>query len=403
MIRVLYITLPSLLDVSLSFTKAISKITDLNMVMQITQNSWRSSLFEKHPVKLPPGLSPAESVMREFPSSRSENWRSASSFEIAVFEGNSGLNLGSIKTGMAILKKARELKPDIIHFETTSGRLLWTLPLMRSIAPIVISVHDPHPHSGESPLKKRIIRYFSFRFGDRYILHNRAQIDQFCREYKVSPEKVDHTPLGEYALYRAYLDLLSPVDPNMILFFGRLSPYKGIDVLFQAAPLVCQKLRKARFVVAGRPIPGYVLPPIPSLSNSGTLEVLQEYIPNSRLAEFFQQAAMIVCPYTDATQSGVVMTAYAFWKPVIATRVGGLPEYIEDGVTGALVDPGDPTQLANSILEWHQKLNTNAGQQDVANAIHRKSLEDFNWDHIARQTLQIYERAINIAHRSRSA
>lgn len=402
MIRVLYITLPSLLDVSLSYSKAIASLVELHMVMQITRNSWQSSLFERHPVKLPPRLSPAEQVMEEFPRSIWENWHSASSFEIASFNGNSAINLESIKTGLAILKKARKLKPDIIHFETTSGRLLWTLPLMRNIAPIVISVHDPHPHSGESPLKKQIIRFLSYRIGDRYILHNRVQVDQFCREFKISTKKVDHTPLGEYSLYRAYLDLLSPVDPNLVLFFGRLSPYKGLDTLFEAAPLVCQQLHGARIVVAGRPIPGYHLPPIPDLPNSGKLEIIQDYIPNHRLAELFQQAAMIVCPYTDATQSGVVMTAYAFWKPVIATRVGGLPEYIEDGVTGALVEPGNPAQLANSILEWHKKLINDDGQQKVANAIQQKCLEEFNWNNIARQTQEIYQRTIEMRHGRRS-
>ncbi len=401
MLRVLYITLPSLLDVSLSFTKAIAPLLEFHMVMQITKNSWQSSLFEKHPVTLPPRLSPAEQVMKEFPCSIWENWHSTISFEIASFNGNSALNFESIRTGLAILEKARRLKPDIIHFETTSGRLLWTLPLMRNIAPIVISVHDPHPHSGESPLKKKIIRFFSYRIGDRYILHNRFQLDQFCREYKISPEKVDYTPLGEYSLYRAYLDLLAPVDPSMMLFFGRLSPYKGLETLFKAAPLVCQRLHGARFVVAGRPIPGYQLPPIPDLPNSGKLEIIQDYIPNHRLAELFQQAAMIICPYTDATQSGVVMTAYAFWKPVIATRVGGLPEYIEDGITGALVEPENPEQLANSILEWHSKLINNDGQQNIANAIHQKCLEEFSWNKIADQTLEIYQRTIETRHRRR--
>lgn len=402
MLKVLYITLPSLLDVSLSFTKPISNLVDLHMILQITRNSWRSSMFEKHPVKLPNGLSSADPVMQEFPPSIWESWHSVSNFQIASFAGDSGLNVGSIATSLAILKKARDLKPDIIHFETTSGRLLWTLPFIRMIAPVVISVHDPHPHSGESPIKKRIIRYYSYRLGDCYILHNRSQIETFCHDYKMPMEKVEYTPLGEYSLYRAYLDLLSPVDPNMILFFGRLSPYKGLDVLFQAAPIVCRQLPNAHFIVAGRPIPGFKVPPIPELPNGGRIEVIQDYIPNHRLAELFQQAAMIVCPYTDATQSGVVMTAYGFWKPVIATRVGGLPEYIEDGVTGALIDPDDPEQLAASILDWHQKLSSDDGQQKIANAIHQKCLEEYNWDKIAKQTVVIYHRTVK-AHGMRNS
>jgi glycosyltransferase involved in cell wall biosynthesis len=400
--RVLYITQPSLLDVSLSFIKAISPLVDMEMIMQITRNSWRSSIFEKHPVELLPDLSPADPIMNEFPPHLRESWKAVKVFKLASFPGSSGINPGSIRTGLSVLQYAAKYKPDIIHLETTSGRLLWTLLFLRKMAPLIITVHDPHPHSGESPLRKRIIRSYTYRIGDRYILHNMAQINQFCREYGVDPRKVAYTPLGEYSIYRGYLDLLSPVNPNMVLFFGRLSPYKGIETLFQAAPLVCNELPDIRFVVAGRPIPGYKIPQVPELSNNGKLEIIQEYIPNDRLAELFQQAALIVCPYTDATQSGVVMTAYGFWKPVIATRVGGLPEYIEDGLTGKLVEPKDPVDLANSIVAWINKLQTGDGQLKTANAIQKICNEKFNWERIASQTLDIYQRAIEERRRRHS-
>lgn len=398
-IRVLYLTQPSLLDVSLSYIKAISPRVDLDVIMQITRNSWRSSIFEKHPVELLPELSPADPIMNEFPPHLRESWKAVRSFKLASFPGSSGINPGSIRTALSVLQFAADHEPDVIHLETTSGRLLWTLLFLRRIAPLVITVHDPHPHSGESPLRKRIIRFYTYRIGDRYILHNKIQIDQFCREYGVDPRKVAYTPLGEYSIYRAYLDLLSPVDPNMVLFFGRLSPYKGIETLFQAAPLVCEQLPDIRFVVAGSPIPGYKIPGVPELPNNGTLEIIQDYIPNDRLAELFQQAAMVICPYTDATQSGVVMTAYGFWKPVIASRVGGLPEYIDDGVTGSLVEPKDPVDLANCIVKWVRKLRTGDGQEKVASDIQNICNEKFNWDRIAGQTLDIYQRAIEDRHR----
>ncbi len=131
-------------------------------------------------------------------------------------------------------------------------------------------------------------------------------------------------------------------EDRTLLFFGRLSAYKGLETLFQAAPLACKRLPGLRIIVAGNPVPGYRLPPAPDLPNGGELQIITGYIPNHTLAQLFQRAAVVVCPYTTATQSAVVLTAYAFGKPVIGTRVGGLPEYITDGETGVLVPPHSP-------------------------------------------------------------
>ena len=392
MMRIAYFTLPALLDVSLSYSDAIASQVELHMVMQITNNSWRSSLFENQPQDIADGLSPAKPVLVNFPEPLRDTWKDAASFQMAAFGGKSGLNPRSIKTGFAIIKWLKDLSPDIIHFETTSGRLLWAQIFLRRIAPLVVTVHDPQPHTGESPIKKRIIRRFTYSLADRFIFHNHVQVPQFCKDYGVSTEKIEYTQLGEYALYRSYLEELKPVDQKMILFFGRLSPYKGIETLLQSAPLVSKKVSDAHFVIAGRPIPGYKLPPLPRLSNGGKFTIIEEYIPNSHLAELFQQAAVVVCPYTDATQSGVVMTAYAFWKPVVATNVGGLPEYIDDGKTGMLVDPKNPEALSDGIVMMLNKMKTIEGQQRISNTILKKNQTEFNWDRIATQTIEIYQR-----------
>ena len=136
----------------------------------------------------------------------------------------------------------------------------------------------------------------------------------------------------------------------IVLFFGRISPYKGLDVLYQAAPLVAQRVPGVRFVVAGRPVPGYHVPPPPPLPGGATIDVQFEYIHNERLRELFHSARVVACPYLEATQSGVVLTSYGFGKPVIASRTGGLPEYVRDGETGLLVPPGDAQELADALV-----------------------------------------------------
>jgi glycosyltransferase involved in cell wall biosynthesis len=97
-----------------------------------------------------------------------------------------------------------------------------------------------------------------------------------------------------------------------------------------------------------------------------------------------------VCPYVDATQSGVVMTAYAFDRPVVATRVGGLPEYVHDGQTGLLVAERDPVALAAALVS----VLTNASLRDhLGEGIRVARTTEFDWSRAARETVGVYARA----------
>jgi glycosyltransferase involved in cell wall biosynthesis len=126
------------------------------------------------------------------------------------------------------------------------------------------------------------------------------------------------------------------------------------------------------------------------LPNGGTVECVYEHIPNERLGELFQTASLVVCPYVNATQSGVALTAFAFGRPVVATRVGGLPEYVHHGVNGLLVPPDDPQQLAKAMtrimLEPDLRSSLDRGVHDLAQ-------QELTWKRAATQTLEVYARA----------
>ena len=87
-----------------------------------------------------------------------------------------------------------------------------------------------------------------------------------------------------------------------VLFFGRQSPYKGIEVLYDAAQRVAERIPDVRFVIAGKPQGNYSAPP-PALKHGGHVELIDDYISNARLAELFQLATVVACPYRDATQT----------------------------------------------------------------------------------------------------
>lgn len=389
--KVYYLTLSSLLDVSLCFSQYISRMVSFRMVVQVTGNNWKSNVKNSNTFYQKHAISPAFDYLNQSPASLRNAWDQLEGFYIAHFGGGNGLHPASIVTSLKIVHDARAFCPDLIHLETTSGRLLWALPSLRKIAPIVVTVHDPIPHSGEKPLKKLLIRMLTYRQISRYILHNKSQTSDFLTHYKVPHSQIAYTPLGEYQIYPHYLNQTINSDPKTVLFFGRISPYKGIEVLFQSIPLICEKLAGVHFIIAGSAIPGYTLPPLPALSNGGTIELIQDYISTEKLAELFSRATIVACPYIDATQSGVVMVAYTFNKPVIATDTGGLPEYVQDGLTGRLVPPGNASLLTEAAIDL---LTDESARRKMAAHIRQKCDTVYNWQTISAQTNQIYQQII---------
>ena len=118
-----------------------------------------------------------------------------------------------------------------------------------------------------------------------------------------------------------------------------------------AAPQIAKRVPGLRVIVAGQPAPAYVLPTPPPLPPDTTLVTQLQRADVPTLRSLFQSATVVVLPYLEASQSGVVPVAYAFGKPVVASAVGGLPEVVRDGSTGRLVQPGNPTALAEAISE----------------------------------------------------
>jgi starch synthase len=132
---------------------------------------------------------------------------------------------------------------------------------------------------------------------------------------------------------------------SVILYFGRIEPYKGLEVLLRAFLAIQESLRTWKLVVAGI---GDL--PISFVKGAGKhIEIRNHYIPDPAVARLMDAASIVVLPYTSASQSGVVALAQAFRRPVIATDVGGMPEAIVQGKTGLLVPPGDEAKLARAI------------------------------------------------------
>jgi glycosyltransferase involved in cell wall biosynthesis len=138
----------------------------------------------------------------------------------------------------------------------------------------------------------------------------------------------------------------------VVLFFGTVSRYKGVENLIEAFPAV-QRATGARLVIAGFPAkevdPDALKARAAELGIGDHVSWFLDYVPNERVVPLMELSTVAVFPYHAITQSGALQVAYACGKPVVATRVGGLPDVVEDGKSGLLTPAQDPTALADAI------------------------------------------------------
>jgi glycosyltransferase involved in cell wall biosynthesis len=168
--------------------------------------------------------------------------------------------------------------------------------------------------------------------------------------YELFGERVDRT------VARRALGI--PDDAPVILFFGYIRKYKGLDIILRAMPEMLKRLPELRLIVAGEfygdeqeyhdLIREMNIP-------ARNLVLATDYIANEDVAKYFCAANVVVLPYRSATQSGIVQIAYNFDVPVIATDVGGLAEVVIDGKSGVIVSRAEPTLVAEAVTTFFEQ------------------------------------------------
>ena len=392
--RVVYYTYPHFFELAVMLSRAISLRADFHLLLELSPSSWERAMFDMTRVALCAGVQPASSTIgHHFAPQISEYWRNVSSFNLVVHTSQKSIHPASWWTSRLAMRFIRDLKPDLLHLDDPdmSVRLALNNVELRKL-PLILNVHDPSPHSGEFSWRKTLARRLIFPRVNRFILHNENQVETFCRENGIAPDRVSVVRLGSYEVYREWISRAIKQGGRTVLFFGRLSPYKGVEVLYDAAKRVAERIPNVRFVVAGRSESKYRPPDPPSLPRGGSIVLIPRYIGNAHLAELFEQATVVVCPYLDATQSGVILTAYAFNRPVIATTVGGLPEYVVQNETGILVPPDNSRALGDALIEL--LLNPDLRTQ-LQNRIRSLKDDRFSWRRVADETVAVYENVMS--------
>ena len=174
---------------------------------------------------------------------------------------------------------------------------------------------------------------------------------------------------------RNYLKLK---DEKLILFFGFIRDYKGLDVLFNSLKILKAET-DLRLIVAGEFYSNRekYLKLAEELGIKENLLLFTDFIPTSEVKYYFSASDCVILPYRDATQSGIVQIAMNFRKPVIATNVGGLSEVIENGKTGFIVEKENPTALAGAIKKFYSENKEEEFVKNISVEVKKYSWKNF--------------------------
>ena len=258
-------------------------------------------------------------------------------------------------------RRIAELEPDltVVHwwnpfFAPCIGTTI-RLAKRRSRSPIIFICHNILPH--EPFPGTRSLTRFALAPADAWLVH--SEPDRRGLESLRLPGRIIVTPQPPG------LGFGDPIDKdvakrrlglsgNTLLFFGLIRRYKGLPTLLEAMPLVLRKL-DCTLLIAGEFYDGKerCLNLIERLGLASNVRIIDRFVPDKEVSLYFSAADLVVLPYDSATQSAIVPIAYTFERPVVATRVGGLPEAVHDGETGLLVEPHSPVDLAVAIIRFY--------------------------------------------------
>ncbi|MEJ1222846.1 glycosyltransferase family 4 protein [Sediminicola sp. 1XM1-17] len=343
--RVLYISTPPFFDYDLSFVGHLKEHCEITYLLDLAPYHLESSALSIKSNLPVAGIFQG----KEFNELNAfDKFIPLDNFYVINRISKKALSRSNLKLQKEIIKFIDKLNPDLIHFGTL---LNWNYLafLFLNKKKVVLTLHDPFPHSGEHSFINMSIRKLNFSFIKNIILLNDHQKKKFLAKTPIFRfNHVLNSKLGIYEYLKEYKVSKYSSAKFRLLFFGRISKYKGVDDLLNAFTLIEMDFPDIELIIAGK---GTYWFDIENYLKNPKVRILNRFIPNGELVELISNADLVVCPYKDATQSGVVMSSFALNKPVLATKVGGFLEMIEDGYTGFLVPPNDIIALSEKLKE----------------------------------------------------
>lgn len=340
--KIAYIGKIQLSDADLSYLNAAQKLSDITYIIEVTPRFMKGPAYNIGKIYPHSGVFKATEAYPEF-----EKYSRIIDVDKFYVVNTCGKfwQLKAFWTNFLLLLFLIRNKFDVIHLTWPANVYEFIIYMLKR--KIILTVHDPFPHTGLDTRIVRLRRKVAFRCVPHFIILNKAQREKFLSFYHLPSSAVIDSRLSCYTyLNMVEQDMTTVPEQKYILFAGKISKYKGVEYLLEAMKKVHDTFPDIKLVVAGG---GKYHFDISEYAALPYIDIRNRFIPDEELVALMNKTQFMVCPYTDATQSGVIMSSFTFGTPVIATRVGGLPEMLGNGKYGMLVKEKDTDALYKGI------------------------------------------------------
>jgi glycosyltransferase involved in cell wall biosynthesis len=276
---------------------------------------------------------------------------------------------------------------DIVHLQWLTVQPL-DVHLLPSDRPLVLTAHDllpREPRPGQLRAQRRL-----YERVDAVVVHSHHGRERLVVDLDVDPERVHVVPHGTFD-YLTALPQESPLPPALakvegpvVLCFGLMRPYKGIDLLIDA----WRGIGGAELWIVG--LPKMPIGPLRSAAPPG-VRFVPRFITDAEIPAYFRRADLVVLPYREIDQSGVLFTALAFGRPLLVSGIGGFPEIAEVGAA-ELFARGDRAALHIAL---QRLLADRARRERLAAGARAAAAGPYSWDEAATRTLAVYRRLVD--------
>lgn len=283
--------------------------------------------------------------------------------------------------------RIRDQKPELLiiqwwhpYFAPCYWILQRSLKLMKRDISILLVCHNVYPHE-RFPMDRLLTRWV-LKQADFYLVQSKKDeadllgIVRDARYKRVVHPTYDHFNMSGLIREEARERIGLKENDRVILFFGFVRKYKGLHYLLRAMPEIALRLPQIKLLVVGdfgEDREEY-LDEIESLHVAENIMMREGYCPDAEVEKYFSSSDLVVLPYEEATQSGIAQIAFGFGRPVVATRVGGLPEVVTDGKTGYVVPPMDPVALSDAVIRFFEENRAGEFARNI-----KKEADRFSW------------------------
>ncbi len=296
----------------------------------------------------------------------------------------------------SVAGKIRKINPDLIIFQWWHpyfAPCYWSVAKLLKKYRKLFVCHNVFPHE-RFPFD-RLLAKMVLRQGDSFIVQSgkdgedlKTILPDAVYEQTVHPT-YNAFKFEEMSKEEGRRRLNIAPDRKLLLFFGFVREYKGLKYILEAMPRIAEKQKNISLLIVGdfgsQENKGFYEKIIEKNGINDYVEIYDGYIPDKEIEKFFAACDLVVLPYESATQSGIVQIAYGFEKPVVVTNVGGLPDVVNDGRTGYIVEPGNPKALAEAVNRYFDEQKEAEFEENVKKEAYR-----FSWDRMVETVERLF-------------